>query len=82
MKLGPQGAAECLRSGCNDLGGTLMNESIGRAAGALHGQEMPPEALEELIRSAARVPWQRTTLYAAAPEARRAASFGAAPLRV
>jgi len=57
-----------------------MNESISRAAGSQHGQEFPPEAMEELIRSAGRVPRQRTTLYAAAPEERRLASFGAAPL--
>ena len=80
VKLGPQGAAACLNAGCNDLGGTLMNESISRAAGASHGQEMPPEAMEALIRSLGRVPRQRTTLYADAPPARRAASFAAAPL--
>ena len=64
----------------NDLGGTLMNESISRAAGSEHGQEMPPEAMEALIRANGRVPRQRTTLYADAPAERRAASFGAAPL--
>jgi FO synthase len=57
-----------------------MNESISRAAGAGFGQEMPPEAMEALIRSAGRVPRQRTTLYDDAPEERRRASFGAAPL--
>ncbi len=46
VKMGPQGAAACLAAGANDLGGTLMNESITRAAGAVHGQEMPPEAME------------------------------------
>jgi FO synthase len=64
----------------NDLGGTLMNESISRSAGAAFGQEMPPERMEELIRSADRVPRQRTTLYDDAPEERVRASFGAAPL--
>jgi FO synthase len=80
VKLGPEGAAACLNAGCNDLGGTLMNESISRAAGASFGQEMPPENMEALIRSLGRVPRQRTTLYADAPASRQAASFGAAPL--
>jgi FO synthase len=80
VKMGPDGVAVCLDAGANDLGGTLMNESITRAAGAVHGQEMPPENMEALIRSLGRMPRQRTTLYAAAPESRRAASFGAAPL--
>jgi FO synthase len=80
VKLGAAGVREVLRAGVNDLGGTLMNESISRAAGAEHGQELAPEAMEALIRSAGRVPRQRTTLYADAPAERRAASFGAAPL--
>jgi FO synthase len=80
VKMGPMGVAACLAAGANDLGGTLMNESITRAAGAAHGQEMPPEAMERLIRSIGREPWQRTTLYRPAPPERIAASFGAAPL--
>jgi FO synthase len=80
VKLGSTGAAACLNAGCNDLGGTLMNESISRAAGASFGQEMPPEAMEELIRSLGRTPRQRTTLYGDTPAERRAASFDAAPL--
>jgi FO synthase len=80
VKLGAAGAAACLKAGANDLGGTLMNESITRAAGAAHGQEMPPEAMEDLIRATERTPWQRTTLYREAPAARRRASFDAAPL--
>jgi FO synthase len=80
VKLGAEGVAAALRAGVNDLGGTLMNESISRSAGAEHGQEFPPESMEELIRSAGRVPRQRTTLYDDAPEERRLASFGAAPL--
>ncbi|MGA7259390.1 MAG: 5-amino-6-(D-ribitylamino)uracil--L-tyrosine 4-hydroxyphenyl transferase CofH [Stellaceae bacterium] len=80
VKMGTDGAATCLRAGANDLGGTLMNESITRAAGAVHGQEMPPEHMEALIRSLGREPRQRTTLYANAPASRKAASFGAAPL--
>jgi FO synthase len=80
VKMGMGGATFCLRAGANDLGGTLMNESITRAAGAVHGQEMPPEAMEELICGIGRTPRQRTTLYADAPTERRATSFAAAPL--
>ena len=80
VKLGPNGTREALRAGVNDLGGTLMNESISRSAGASYGQEMPPERMEELIRSAGRMPRQRTTLYDDPPSERVAASFGARPL--
>ena len=80
VKMGPEGAAACLRAGANDLGGTLMNESISRAAGTEHGQEFPPESMDELIRSLGRTPEQRTTLYAPVPEERRAASLNAAVL--
>jgi FO synthase len=80
VKLGPEGVAAALRAGVNDLGGTLMNESISRSAGSEHGQELPPEAMERLIRANGRTPRQRTTLYADAPAERRAASFAAAPL--
>jgi FO synthase len=64
VKMGPEGAKACLRAGVNDLGGTLMNESISRAAGASHGQEMTPAMMEALIDSAGRTPRVRTTLYA------------------
>ena len=80
VKMGPQGAAACLKAGANDLGGTLMNESISRAAGSNHGQEFPPEAMEDLIRSLGRTPEQRTTLYGAVPAERRTASLNAAAL--
>jgi FO synthase len=80
VKLGLDGAQAALRAGANDLGGTLMNESISRAAGASHGQELPPEAMEATIRAIGRAPRQRTTLYADAPPDRRAASYDAAPL--
>jgi FO synthase len=79
VKLGPGGVAAALRAGVNDLGGTLMNESISRAAGSEHGQEMTPEQLEALIRENGRTARQRTTLYGDADPERRAASFGAAP---
>jgi FO synthase len=80
VKLGPEGARALLAAGVDDLGGTLMNESISRAAGAAHGQECPPEIMEAAIHAAERTPAQRTTLYAAAPADRVAASFGAAEL--
>ncbi|HKP18143.1 MAG TPA: 5-amino-6-(D-ribitylamino)uracil--L-tyrosine 4-hydroxyphenyl transferase CofH [Gaiellaceae bacterium] len=80
VKLGLAGAQACLRAGVNDLGGTLMNESISRAAGASHGQEMPPERMEDAIRAAGRVPRQRTTLYGVPEPDRVTASFGAGPL--
>jgi FO synthase len=80
VKLGLDGAGAALRAGCNDLGGTLMNESISRAAGASHGQELPPERMEEAIRAAGRIPRQRTTLYGTPAADRVAASFGALPL--
>jgi len=57
-----------------------MNESITRAAGAAHGEEFPPAELEQLIRDAGRSPWQRTTLYEAAPQERHDAGMRAAPL--
>jgi FO synthase len=63
VKMGTDGARACLEAGVNDMGGTLMNESISRAAGASHGQEMTVEALTDLIRAAGRLPQQRTTLY-------------------
>jgi FO synthase len=65
VKMGPDGVKECLRAGANDLGGTLMNESISRAAGASHGQEMTPAMMEGLIHAVGRTPRERTTLYAA-----------------
>ncbi|MSO55200.1 MAG: 7,8-didemethyl-8-hydroxy-5-deazariboflavin synthase subunit CofH [Rhodospirillales bacterium] len=80
VKLGPDGAKACLEAGANDLGGTLMNETISRAAGASFGQEMGPEAMEDLIRSLGRVPVQRTTLYGAAPTERVEVSRRAVPL--
>jgi FO synthase len=80
VKMGRDGVASCLQAGANDLGGTLMNESITRAAGALHGEETPPEMMEEIISALGRQSRQRTTLYGDAPPERVAASFGARPL--
>jgi FO synthase len=79
VKMGHAGAIACLNSGCNDLGGTLMNESISRAAGAAHGQEMPPAKMEELIRAAGRVTQQRDTLYGDVSPARINAGMNAGP---
>jgi FO synthase len=69
VKLGPDGVRACLDAGVNDIGGTLMNESISRAAGTEHGQEFPPVAMAALIRSTGREPAQSTTLYARVPPA-------------
>jgi FO synthase len=80
-KLGVRAGQLALRAGADDFGGTLMNESISRAAGASHGQEMAPEAIEAAIRAIGRTPRQRTTFYRRPAAERVAASFGAAPLR-
>ena len=80
VKMGQQGVAACLNAGANDLGGTLMNESITRAAGADYGQEWPPAMAEKFIASIGRDPRMRTTLYADAPQARRDLAFDAADL--
>ena len=81
VKMGPDGARACLEAGANDLGGTLMNESITRAAGASHGEEMAPERMEDLIASIGRRPRQRTTLYTSAPPERYRTSLAAPALR-
>ena len=80
VKMGIEGAKLCLQAGVNDMGGTLMNESISRAAGTEHGQEFPPAAMCELIKSIGRQPLQRNTLYGPAGAEREAASLLAAPL--
>jgi len=66
VKMGPDGAALALRAGVDDLGGTLMNESITRAAGGANGQEMTVDRLHALAAVVGRRAWQRTTLYRAA----------------
>jgi FO synthase len=68
VKLGAEGAQLCLAAGANDMGGTLMNESISRAAGAKHGQEFTPQRMIELISGAGRRAYQRNTLYGAVHE--------------
>ena len=62
-KLGLERASELLNYGVNDLGGTLMNESISRSAGSDFGQEITSFELVKLIRSLRKIPIQRTTLY-------------------
>jgi FO synthase len=78
VKLGREGVLHCLSAGVNDLGGTLMDESISRAAGAGHGQEMTPQRMEAIILAAGRTPRQRNTLYADPPDERRKRSFAVA----
>ncbi len=68
VKMGAAGAALCLNAGANDLGGTLMNESITRAAGGVHGQELDASQLQALAHGIGRPTRQRTTLYGT-PEA-------------
>ncbi len=62
-KIGKVGAAQLLQAGCNDLGGTLMNENISRAAGASHGQEMTEDSFREIVEPLGRTLRQRSTLY-------------------
>lgn len=80
VKLGAAGVAAALAAGANDLGGTLMNESISRAAGASHGQEWDPVQMEQVIRSVGRIPAQRTTTYGEPPADQQGRSRQAAPL--
>ena len=80
VKMGTTGATACLAAGANDVGGTLMNETITRAAGGSHGQQMRPQAMQQLIRAAGHQPWQRTTLYGVPPDTQVERSFVAADL--
>jgi len=79
-KLGLPGISVTLNAGANDLGGTLMNESITRSAGAKHGQELTPQKMEQTIVSLARSPRQRNTLYGKVNSERLKASFIAGEL--
>lgn len=71
VKMGREGVSACLNAGANDVGGSLMNESITRAAGAEHGEEWSPAEIETTIRRLGRKPRMRTTLYGEAPTERR-----------
>ena len=63
VKMGAEGVALCLKAGANDMGGTLMNESITRAAGGMNGQQFDAQQMQALARSIGRPARQRTTLY-------------------
>ncbi len=76
VKMGPQGAALALACGANDLGGTLMNESITRAAGGVNGQQFDAARIVALAEGLGRPARQRTTLYRRVPPG----SSPAAPL--
>jgi FO synthase len=65
VKMGLDGALACCDAGANDMGGTLMNESITRAAGGVNGQELDAATLSQAIRTIGRLPQQRTTGYQA-----------------
>ncbi|MDA1075912.1 MAG: 5-amino-6-(D-ribitylamino)uracil--L-tyrosine 4-hydroxyphenyl transferase CofH [Proteobacteria bacterium] len=80
VKMGQQGVLAALNAGCNDLGGTLMNESITRAAGTVHGQETSPAEMIRMIRSSQRKPRQRSTVYKDASAERMQTSMVAAEL--
>lgn len=67
VKMGADGVALCLQAGANDFGGTLMNESITRAAGGIHGQELTAGAMLERTAAIGRPLAQRTTLYGLVP---------------
>lgn len=75
VKLGVDGVAPMLDAGVNDLGGTLMDESISRAAGASHGQEMTPQLMEQIIAGRQRQAKQRTTFYGEAPADQKVKSY-------
>jgi FO synthase len=70
VKLGPDGAAEMLRSGANDLGGTLMEETISRMAGSSYGSYRSVRGLRAIAEAAGRPARQRTTTYGQAPDER------------
>jgi FO synthase len=75
VKMGQQGVLACLNAGANDIGGTLMNESITRAAGADHGQEWSPVGMESALKQMDRNPRMRTTAYEDAPVSRKKIAF-------
>ena len=67
VKMGVEGARQVLRAGANDMGGTLMDENISRAAGATHGQRLEVDEMAELVAPLGRPLVQRTTLYGRLP---------------
>ena len=80
VKMGREGAMLALQCGANDLGGSLMNESITRAAGAEHGQEWSPAEMATAISDLGRQAKMRTTLYGEAPAAQQERAFNAGAL--
>jgi FO synthase len=84
VKMGHNGMRAALLAGADDLGGTLMNESITRAAGAIHGQEMTVEDMHSIANSLGRVLVRRTTLYAQNASGDQSSAFspGLRPLTV
>ena len=80
VKMGRKGIEECLNAGANDLGGTLMNESITKAAGAEHGQEFPVQEIKNFIQNLKRIPKQRSTLYGEVGEETKKRSIDPIPL--
>jgi FO synthase len=74
VKIGIDGARQMLQAGCNDLGGTLMDENISRAAGANHGQKMTEDSFGALVSPLGRTLEQRTTLYGRTPGGRELTS--------
>jgi FO synthase len=82
VKLGPEQCGHVLAGGVDDLGGTLMEETISRMAGSQHGSRKSVEELETMVRTAGRTPRQRTTTYGAVDEERRAAARRDVPMRL
>ncbi|MEM9623953.1 MAG: 5-amino-6-(D-ribitylamino)uracil--L-tyrosine 4-hydroxyphenyl transferase CofH, partial [Pseudomonadota bacterium] len=80
VKMGHEGVKGCLNAGCNDLGGTLMNESISRAAGTQHGQETSSIEMRRIIRTLNRNPRQRNTVYGEITSEREQAGLAAGEL--
>ena len=74
VKLGVDACCSILRAGANDFGGTLMEETISRMAGAEWGIEMTPEQFDDAIRAIGRTPAVRTTTYDAIRRKARQAS--------
>ena len=80
VKMGHEGVKACLNAGCNDLGGTLMNESISRAAGTQHGQETSSNEMRTIIRTLNRSPRQRNTTYGNVTQSREQVGLSAGEL--
>ena len=80
VKMGPNGIRASLLAGVNDLGGTLMNESITRSAGGEFGEELSLEKMDHIIDSIGRKPQQRTTKYVNSKDDQISRSYGTSPL--